>query len=414
MSSNTNPIQEFENLVTVNPLAGTSEASQSFLINPVDVLSNTQTTAMSTLQAFLNTTPSGGSQTYNASLQSYLATINGSTSFLPSTSGTTSAYTNFLNTLQQSPASLSPTDAQNLLNAFETEYSSVVNAGTDLSLINPPPDLSTQFQNAFSAFLNNYQYAPAGNQSTTTFLQKWSSFLTQTAVVQTGNDTQPNANGTSITLIAYQQVFNAFLGANSGTPGFSPLVNEFYQQELTKTGNGNPSNGYFIPSQAAGDWITFMEQKMQGTPTALSASSVTTAQTKKVLILNKIFQLLVQMIGAIQNVAAAQASRLNFLSQWQTAYTDLQNQIHYFAGTQAEGEIGGSGNSTRNARDAVNQVNQTFTQQIQGLNGVVQNNAKSLQSNVNQSNDESNNQASLCDTIIQQLNTLLQSIFSSK
>src|SRR5262249_42073516 len=151
-----------------------------------------------------------------------------------------------------------------------------------------------------------------------TFFNKWSNFLTQTSVLQNTND--PNN-----LLIAYQQVFNGFLGAQSGTPGLGPLISQFYLQELTKTGNGNPANGYFIPSQALPDWIVFMEQNLRGTTIGGGGSSVTTAASKKVLILNTIFLLLVQMIGAIQNVAAAQASRLNFLSQWQSAYTNEQN-----------------------------------------------------------------------------------------
>jgi hypothetical protein len=63
----------------------------------------------------------------------------------------------------------------------------------------------------------------------------------------------------------------------------------------------------------------------------------------KPYILNRVFDLLVLMIDVLQRTAAAQANRLNFLTQWQKAYTDELNQIHAFVAGNGD-QMGSSAN----------------------------------------------------------------------
>lgn len=150
------------------------------------------------------------------------------------------------------------------------------------------------------------------------------------------------------------------------------------------------------------------------------------------LLLDRIFKLLVQMIDVIQKTAAAQANRLNFLTAWQKAYTDEMNQIHAFVANNGDasnhihraigephvnfsyGGLDNAGNKTAtNMRQDLNTVNTTYTQQMQANNQVIANDAKQLQTNVNQSNDAVQAQSDMATSILQQLSTILTSIYQS-
>lgn len=143
---------------------------------------------------------------------------------------------------------------------------------------------------------------------------------------------------------------------------------------------------------------------------ATDSTSLAPGNYVKTLILNDIFKLLIKVITTLQNVAAAQAERLNVLTQWQKAYTDLQNQIHTFIKDNGDG-IAGGGDDNSNARDDLNRLNSTYTQQLQNQQSIISDDAKALQSNVNQSNDAVNNQSNFATSIIQELTTILGSIF---
>jgi len=131
---------------------------------------------------------------------------------------------------------------------------------------------------------------------------------------------------------------------------------------------------------------------------------------------------LISMIGTIQNVAATQANTLNFLSQWQAAYTNKLNQIHIFA--QGDGTALGTFNNdfpyqngnwdqvgAQATRNALNNINQNYISKLQANQQTISDNAKSLQTNVNQSNDAANQQASVADSLLQTMSTILSAIF---
>lgn len=172
----------------------------------------------------------------------------------------------------------------------------------------------------------------------------------------------------------------------------------------------------------------------------------------KPYILNRVFDLLVLMIDVLQRTAAAQANRLNFLTQWQKAYTDELNQIHSFTGGNGDQEAreitangtintngnnvgvsfepedgfwnGSNGGDSRaidrfgsdlggKARGELNSQNSIYTQQIQGNLNIISNDAKALQANVNQSNDSVQSQSDMATSILQQMSTILTSIYQS-
>lgn len=151
------------------------------------------------------------------------------------------------------------------------------------------------------------------------------------------------------------------------------------------------------------------------------------------LILDRIFRLLVTMVDVIQKTAAAQANRLNFLTAWQKAYTDEMNQIHAFVANNGDAtnnlpsrkptdpsinwtfgglDSAGSKQAT-NMRQDLNTTNTTYTQQMQANSQVVANDAKQLQTLVNESNNAVQSQTDMATSILQQLSTILTSIYQN-
>jgi hypothetical protein len=140
-------------------------------------------------------------------------------------------------------------------------------------------------------------------------------------------------------------------------------------------------------------------------PTSLGSAGYTST-----IILNDIFDLVVEMTTSLQNVAAAQAERLNFLTDWQKAYTDALAQVHTFIKNNGD-SIDANNSSEAQARDDLNRLNSNLIQTMQNRQSVVSDEAKALQSNVNQSNDAVNQQSNLGTAIIQELSSLLSAIY---
>ncbi len=277
--------------------------------------------------------------------------------------------------------------------------------GDFADLVTPPPtdaQMQAQFESSMSAFLASYPYSNKAQPTLGTpaqFVTNWTNFMTQTAVVQSSSSTS---------VPSYQEIYQAYF-PNSTPAQFQAAFNQFYTAELTKTGSGNPANGYFIPSQMFNDWATAVTSQYA----AANATSVTTANTNKVAVINQILSLLVQLIGITQNISASQAQRLNFLTQWQSAYTNLLSQIPTF--TQGDGtEVGsGSGNQGQktSARQDLTTRMQSISETVQALRSDVGDQAQAMQSVVNQSQNIANQQTTIATTILQELGTITSSLF---
>lgn len=155
---------------------------------------------------------------------------------------------------------------------------------------------------------------------------------------------------------------------------------------------------------------TFLDDE-DGDPIRVGRSSLQQAHYGTVLILDRIFQKIVALIQSLQGITATQASRLDFLSSWQRAYSDLENQVPVFTqGGEAFGENDeDSGGNT--FRDDANRVASTYTEQIRNRRTLVENDARALQSNVSNNNDAVEQQANTATAILQQFSTMLSAIF---
>lgn len=326
---------------------------------------------------------------------------------------------------------------------------------TDLSIIQDP-NTSSQFSALFTDFIKNFSYSvlPAfgtpfssktingtnyevQNDSNFSanyenFWKQYVSYLSVTSVVQTSskdfianNPTDFTHNNTVSEAVQYIQSyqtiyesFNGSIGTLSTNPSswtvaqqvFVQRLTDFYNSELTKTATSADPAGFFDPSQALPDWYNYTQNlyyNPQYTPNAI------TADPNSTLILDKVLQLIIDMIGTIQTVAAAQSNQLNFLSQWQTAYTNKLNQIHTFA--QGDGTVIDNSEwndkASQQIRNDLNNVNQNYISKLQANQQTISDTSKSLQSNVNQSNDAANQQASMADSILQEMSTIISAIF---
>lgn len=138
--------------------------------------------------------------------------------------------------------------------------------------------------------------------------------------------------------------------------------------------------------------------------TTLAAGDFTDSQ-----IINRLYLVLIGIIQILQKVAAAQSERLNFLSEWQRAYTDLIDQVPtfvrggtYFGGTTEEETLD---------RDDANRINTTFIEEVRNRRSILQDDAKALQANINQSTDAVDNQSSMATLLMQQMQGMLATIY---
>lgn len=139
-------------------------------------------------------------------------------------------------------------------------------------------------------------------------------------------------------------------------------------------------------------------------------TSLRSGKYHKPQIMNQLFKLITGMINIMQAATAAQAERLTFLTSWQQAYTDTLNQIHAFAQGNGDG-IDGDSTEEMNIRNDLNQVNSTYTEQLRGSRSLVSDDAKGLQTNINQGNDAVNSQTQLATALIQQMSQILGTIY---
>lgn len=222
-----------------------------------------------------------------------------------------------------------------------------------------------------------------------------------------------NPNSTSVN---FEDIYAAFFG--TGNPSFASFLANYMKSVLYPT-TGTPEA--FLPNENIGEWMKKVQESyaLSLTGSAAPLTSSVGESVKKTIIIDIVIQLIIKMIGILQKVAAMQSDRLRILTKWQSAYTDLFTQVPTF--TQGDGTIFGRPNTgpgsltskdeAQKARDQANNFNQTMAETIRSRRTVIQDDAKVLQSNINQSNDSANDQASTATALIQTLSTLLAAIY---
>ncbi len=269
--------------------------------------------------------------------------------------------------------------------------------------------LQTQFQEAFTSFLEEFTFNIDKNTDgtpgptdgaagpTAYFLEQWHKWMTVFALNQTSL-----AEGNYANLSVFEQIFRAFF-PNGTQEDFITMRNQMMQDI-----RDDHEIGFFLPSHFIAKWYATVQTAYLNP--ILGASSVDLTHSARMSILWVVFKLAVDMIGSLEKLSTVIAGRLNFLTSYQKAYTDLMAEIPVF--TKGDGSVfGGTDESSASARQDLNPKNQTLTQNLQSYRDLIGDQAKQIQSNLNQLNESVNQQASLADSILQQMETILQGIF---
>lgn len=140
-----------------------------------------------------------------------------------------------------------------------------------------------------------------------------------------------------------------------------------------------------------------------------SGTSLSDSKFEETFRIDRVFKLLIALIEVLQGVAISQAQRLQFLTEWQKAYTALMDKIPVF--TQTSSLFSGTDTEEANLRDDMNRINSTYTEQLRSQRSQIGDDAKALQANLNQTNDNVTQQANMATALLQQLSTILSTIY---
>lgn len=278
--------------------------------------------------------------------------------------------------------------------------------------------------NIISTYHGQFQFnAPIGrglmqDSYLVSFLGQFHKSLLADATIGNASDPStvpPDATAPFANLASYENYYAAV--SSTASPPFQTALKSFYQHEVSTQGSG-----FFTTSGSFGDFIKYVNDPANNLSltnlgyTQFGNSLITGTDSVKAQVLNRIMALLIKVINALQNVGIAQANELNYLTQYQNAYTALLQQIPtYLAnGTAPIGTPETKGNGTQAATDR-NDINSSlngiFGDNLRALQNVQQNNAKTVQSNINTTNDDVNQQTDMATTLLQQMSQLLGSIF---
>lgn len=341
----------------------------------------------------------------NASLlNTFFQSFNKTTNPLPTT------FNNFVQAYHNYVAANGGTNNFLFFQDSTSEYAAWVSGLTsDWDSIVPRPT-STEIANQavawFDHFLSTFKYKPDNTVAATAseFFGVATSQLLVTAGLREGTNLNVMLpSGFDQTSIPrYQTVYEAlFPGGN-----FSNRLSEFYADQIA-------DHGYFVPSQAFSEWV----QELQGEYVIaiglrpFEETSLVSGNFERTIILNRIFVLIRTMLDTLQRTAAAQANRLVILSRWQQAYTDSLNQLKVFV--QGDGTPAGAATDAgKFVRGELNNtINTNLRTKLQANQQLIADTAKSLQSSISQSNDAVSAQSNMATSIIQELTTILNSIY---
>lgn len=175
-----------------------------------------------------------------------------------------------------------------------------------------------------------------------------------------------------------------------------------------------PPVGATVPNPLNPGQTVYTFSPIAGAPggVAVDSTSLQSGEYLNTLQMNRIFDLLLRMIDVLQKVAVSQAEQLKFLNSWQRAYIDKMSEVHTFVGKNSDASyISGSDTDSGTARQDLNQTNTTYTEQMRSSGQIAGDTAKAMQANISQTQDAVNQQSNMATSIIQQMNTILASIF---
>ncbi len=298
-----------------------------------------------------------------------------------------------------------PFDVSGDLGDFETLYEAAASSGETREDF-----LNTIFTNATTYFLTHYDFTiPDAAKQTlggpdpgfdwlNEFTANLSQFFSSRAVL----DTDPFPLGSAVDLSMYEKIFDEFV-PQPPAKSFQDVLGEFYNEIIDR-------DGLFLPSLQLKDWIAKIQERQSVETNTLS--SIAGTDSAKTAIILDLFRLLVEVINTLQQVAAAQGDRLSFYAGFQKAYTDLIAQIPVITHQDIDFAIKNQSDKVLTAAGSFVQAqNQSFAEKLRSFRSVLGDEAKQHQTTVNQSNEIVTQQANLGTSLLQELSTILTTMF---
>ncbi len=134
-------------------------------------------------------------------------------------------------------------------------------------------------------------------------------------------------------------------------------------------------------------------------------------ESHKTKLIGEVFSVISDMIGTLQSVAASQANRLTYYANLQQAYTNLMGNVPTVTNADLK-HLNLSSDELNTLQNQATTVNQALTNKLQNYRDVVTDKSQSFQSVVNQSNQEVSQQGDLATSLLQELSTILTSLYT--
>ena len=297
-----------------------------------------------------------------------------------------------------------PFDVTNDLGDFEVLYQALGEQGSREDFLNQ------LFRDAMTLFLTRFNFVvpedaqlPGGGPDPDfNWIEEFTTNLSRFLTIRAGVDTEPFPLSSAVNLSMYERIFNQFV-PQPPDKSFQEVLAEFHSDIIKK-------ERFFLPSHHLKDWMEKVQQRRAvETNTDLSIAGTNSAKT---IIIMQLLALLVEVIDVLQNVAAAQGARLQFYAEMQRAYTDLIAQVPIINSDDTE---------WLNKRDKESRVErmqgfgagqiQAVTEQLRARRTVLGDEANQHQTTVNQSNEIVTQQTNLGTSLLQQLSTILTTMF---
>lgn len=346
---------------------------------------------------------SGGSSGFVTALQNLLTSFqsNGTPTYTKNWAG-------LVQSMQAQGGGNTPPNSTASFQTFSANFQSITGAASNnwdglLPIINQFPTPADFFdsltQKVLDKAIASLTVADVPNFTSAQFMAYISKWLTATGNLQTPQVTDLPASayvaGTVPDLNTYQSVYQAFFGT---TTGFSNALQNFYNTTISR-------DKYFIPSQSFADWV----ETISNTTGHVQSNPGTDSDSTRIIF--ELLALVKDMVGTLEDLSSAQVERLKFYSNWQQSYTDLIAKIPVLTVSKLGAKIKGTDEQKSNAMQQVGQYNDAWTQKLRSFRDNVASEAKSHQTAVDQTKDAINAQSSLATTLLQDLRTILQSLF---
>jgi hypothetical protein len=143
---------------------------------------------------------------------------------------------------------------------------------------------------------------------------------------------------------------------------------------------------------------------------AVDSSSLHPGKYLLGLVLNRVYKLLSKMVESLQEAAVAQSDRLEILVDWQQAYNEKKSSIHSFVTNNGDPDyISGTDHELATKREDLN--NPAYAEQMRASSNIISDDAKAMQTVINQTQDAVNRASNMATSLVQQFSTILSSIY---